>query len=126
MGIVLKRYDPWCYFALHSLSPGIFRDSNNIFLWHESEDINQKKKKIISKISFDSNFTFTSYAWLSLALLQRLLCLIGLVDETLGENALISLSNFFLFNSFGEMCFLEESYKMVQKIQILKFLRARL
>ena len=29
--------------------------TNNIFLWHKSEDIN-KKKKLISKISVDSNF----------------------------------------------------------------------
>ena len=42
---------------------GIVSDSNNIFLWHdESDDIN--KKKIISKISVDFNFTFTIYAWL--------------------------------------------------------------
>ena len=39
---------------------GIFTDSNNIFLWHESEDIN--KKKLISKILVDSNFTFSSFA----------------------------------------------------------------
>ena len=39
-------------------------DSNNIFLWHESEDVN--KKKLISKISVDSDFTFSSYAWLFL------------------------------------------------------------
>ena len=44
------------------LFKGIFSDSNNIFLWHESEDIN--KKKLISKISVDSNFAFWSYAWL--------------------------------------------------------------
>ena len=42
---------------------GIFIDSNNIFLWYDSEDINRKKKRI-SKISVDSNFTFSSYAWL--------------------------------------------------------------
>ena len=41
---------------------GIYSDSNNIFLWHELEDIN--KKKLISKISVDSNFGFSSYAWL--------------------------------------------------------------
>ena len=35
---------------------GIFTDSNNIFLWHESDDINEKK--LISKISFNSNFRF--------------------------------------------------------------------
>ena len=40
---------------------GIVSDSNNIFLWHEW-DVNQKK--LISKISFDSNFTFLSYVWL--------------------------------------------------------------
>ena len=39
---------------------GIVSDSNNIFLWHESEDVN--KKKLISKISINSNFTFSSYA----------------------------------------------------------------
>ena len=66
---------------------GIVSDCN-IFLWHESEDINKtkknpnkqtnqkkKKKKVISKISVDSNFTFTSYAWFyALAFLHRLLC----------------------------------------------------
>ena len=39
----------------------ILSDSNNIILWHESEDIN---KKVYSKFSVDSNFTFTSYAQL--------------------------------------------------------------
>ena len=27
----------------HNLLKGIFSDSNNIFLWHKSEDINKKK-----------------------------------------------------------------------------------
>ena len=58
---------------------GIASDSNNIFLWHKSEDINQKKKKKgggdISNISVDPNSTLTSYAWLcALALLHRPLC----------------------------------------------------
>ena len=39
---------------------GILSDSNNIFLWYESEDF--KQKKLVSKISVDSNFTFSSYA----------------------------------------------------------------
>ena len=55
----------------------IFSDSNNIFLWCESEDINKNnnKKRLTSKISVDSHFTFTNYAWLcALALLHRLLC----------------------------------------------------
>ena len=40
---------------------GIVSDSNNFY------DINQKiltKKKVISKISVDTNFMSTSYAWL--------------------------------------------------------------
>ena len=41
---------------------GIVNDSNYIFLWHESKDINIKK--VMSKISVDSNVTFTSYVWL--------------------------------------------------------------
>ena len=41
---------------------GIFTDSNNIFLWHKSDDI--IKDIVIPKISVDSNFCFTSYAWL--------------------------------------------------------------
>ena len=49
----------------------IVSDSNNVFY-----DINHKilTKKVISKISEDSNFTFTSYVWLgALALFHRLL-----------------------------------------------------
>ena len=38
---------------------GVFSDSNNIILWHKSEDT--KQKKLISKISVDSNFTFSSH-----------------------------------------------------------------
>ena len=45
---------------LLGLLKGIVSDSNNIFLWHESEDIN--KKMVISKISVDSNYMFSSYA----------------------------------------------------------------
>ena len=46
----------------------IFSDSNSIFLWHES-------KKLISKISVASNFTFSSYAWLCVFhCSHRLLC----------------------------------------------------
>ena len=39
---------------------GIFSDSN-VFMWLKSGDIN---KKVISKISLDSTFSFTSYALL--------------------------------------------------------------
>ena len=48
----------------------VFSDFNNIISWHESEEVNQKKKKkkLISKISVDSSFTFSSYAWLCVLL----------------------------------------------------------
>ena len=56
----------WCQSWL--MLKDIFSDSNNIFLWHET-------KKIKSKISVDSNFTFSSYAWLSVFhCSHRLLC----------------------------------------------------
>ena len=38
-------------------------NSNNIFLWHKSEDIKQKEKgKLIFKIAVDFCVTFSSYA----------------------------------------------------------------
>ena len=45
-------------YILHSIK-GRVSDSNNIFLWHESENIN-KKKKVTLKILVDS-IVFTSY-----------------------------------------------------------------
>ena len=52
--------------------------SNNIFLWHESEDINKTKtrtKTLTSIISGDSNFTISSLAWLCVFhCSSRLLC----------------------------------------------------
>ena len=51
---------------------GIVSDTSNIFLWHESEDINKKKA---SKISVDSSFMFSSYAWVCVFHCpHRLLC----------------------------------------------------
>ena len=50
---------PFCLVPNIRCVKGIVSDSNNIFLWHESEDIN--KKKLISKISVDSSVTFSSY-----------------------------------------------------------------
>ena len=72
-----KRQPRCLHLSLSSCSlltlKGIFSDSNNIFLWHKSEDIN--KKKVISKISVHSKSSFTSYAWLcALVLLHRLMC----------------------------------------------------
>ena len=48
----------------------VFIDSNNIILWHETEDIN--KKNVYFQIS---NFTFSSYVWLcGFRCTHRLLC----------------------------------------------------
>ena len=64
-------FSNWCDINQWSGDKGMVSDSN-IFLWHKAE---VNKKKVISKISVDPNFTFTSYAWLcALALLQRLRC----------------------------------------------------
>ena len=53
-----------CFLAIElfqfQLFKGMFSDTHNIFLWHELEDINEKK--LIFKISNDFNLTFSSYA----------------------------------------------------------------
>ena len=41
-----------------------------------------------------------------------------LIDENLWENCSYFLLKWFLLHPFGEMCFSEESYKYMQKIQI--------
>ena len=92
----------------------------NIFLWNESDDINnnnnnkkEKKKKVISKMPVDSTFMFTSLMhdyvhWnCSIHYCIRLI----LINETSCENCSYFTLKWFLFNSSGEMCFLEESYK---------------
>ena len=54
-------------------------DSNCIFLWHKSEDIN-KQKIVTSEISGDSSFA--TYAWLcALALFHRLHSKIAMANE---------------------------------------------
>ena len=83
-----------------------------------------KQEHLISKISADSNFTFSSYAWLCVFHCSHNYCVkLSLTEETFCENC----SNFTLKwlqpNSFGEMWFLEERYEKMQKIQILKILR---
>ena len=42
--IFQQKKFPWVHWTYGNIQPfkGIFSDSNNIFLWHESEDINQK------------------------------------------------------------------------------------
>ena len=83
-----------------------------------------KQKKLISKISVDSNFTVSSYAWLCVFhCSHRLLCGIkSCVRDFSVKIALISALKWVQPNSFGEVCFLEESYKNKQKNHILKIL----
>ena len=77
---------------------GIESESNNIFLWHELENIN--KKKLISKISVDSDFPFSSYAWLCVFhCSHRLLCWIkSRVRDFSVKIAFISYWNDFKFS----------------------------
>ena len=49
---------------------------------------------------------------------------LSLVYKTVSENCSHFILKWFQPNSFGEVCLLEESYKITQKIQILKILRA--
>ena len=88
---------------------GTVSDSNNIFLWQKIG--RYYWKKLISKISVDSNISFTSYAWLcALILLCRLLCWINSQTwEFLGKMLLFHLeifsAKFLLGNEFlrGEL-----------------------
>ena len=112
----------WSYTISSRSFKGKVSDSNNILLWHESEDVNQKKikiKKIKQKISKFNWFKFYVYKW----------CMIMcngidyhvkfiLADENLYENRFYFTLKWFLLNSFWEMCLLEESYKNMQQIQI--------
>ena len=94
-----------------------------ISLWHESEDIN--KKEPISKISVDSNFMFSSYAWLCVFhCSHRQLCWIKSLTQDFLWVLLSIILKWFQPNSFGKVCFLEESYENMQKIPIVNILRA--
>ena len=92
----------------------MFNDSSNIFLWHESVDT---KKKLISEISVDSKFTFTSYVWLCVLHCSIDCCVeIIIVYDNLFEKCSHFLMKWFQLNSFEEMCFLWESYIQMQQI----------
>ena len=101
---------------------GVISNSNNILLWHESEDIQKKKKKKKKNTACFQNFTFSSYAWLCVFhCSHRILCGIRFLWNLLSfHTEMISLQP----NSFGIMCFLEESFEKMQKIQLLTILRA--
>ena len=98
----------------------IVGDSNNVFLWHESLDIN--KKMLISKISVDSILPLqVMHDYVHWHCSTDYCVKVILVDENLCEDCCNFTLKWFLLNSFGEMCFLKKSYKKMQKIQIFKF-----
>ena len=72
-------------------------------------------KIIIYKISVDSNFTYSSYAWLYVFHCSYRLRCWSLVNETFCENCSHFILKWFQPDFFGEMCFLEESYKKMPK-----------
>ena len=71
----------------------IFVDSNDIFWWHELQDINKK-----AHFSVDSKFTFTSYTWVCcVSLFHRLLCWINSRRRELIQHSSLTLKRFKLF-----------------------------
>ena len=101
---------------------GIFSDFHNIFLWHESEDINQKKG--VSKIiSLDSKFTFSSYVWLCVFhCSHRLLCWIkSRVRDFQVKIALILYWNDFSLIHLGKCASSKIAMKMCKKFKFWKF-----
>ena len=100
-------------------------------LWHVSEDINKKKPIFISNITLK----FISNIILQASLFENYdyVCFIApvdycikwiLVDETFCENCSHFILKCFQPYSCGETCFLEESYKKMQKKnEILTILR---
>ena len=97
--VLMTRWDTTCYKSTvaYNRSPeavyttnglalkGIVSDSNNIFFYFMNQKI--LIKNIIPKVSVDSNFTFTSYAWfmcIGTALQTTIYCVkLSLVDEAL-------------------------------------------
>ena len=105
---------------LYNFIKGIFIDSNNIFLWHESEDIN--KKGLFPK--------FQLIPILRFQVMHDYVCFIAptdycaewsLVFETFCENCSHFKLNWFQPNSFEEVCFLEEIYENMQTFKFWKF-----
>ena len=93
---------------------GISSDSNNIFLWLESEDVN--KKAYFQNFSWFKFYVFKLCMVMCVSLLpsHRLLFWKSRVRDFV-KIALISYRNYFSqTNSFGEVCFLQESYENMQ------------
>ena len=90
-------------------------------------DINQKlkKKTLFIKLQlFPISFLPVMHGYVHWHSSIDYCVKLSLVDnEFLQKNGCHFIRKWFLLESFGEMCFLEESYKKVQTIHILKFLR---
>ena len=102
---------------------GIVSDSNNIFLWHESEDINKESLFPTFQLGLISRFQVMHDMCVSLRPQTTVLNKVSCTRLSV-KNCSHFILKWFQPNSFGELCFLEESYGNMQKIQILKNLRA--
>ena len=78
--------------------------------------VQARQRKPISKISADSNFTFSSYAWLCVFhFSHRLLCWIKSCVRGFSVKIAHFILKWFQPNSFGEVCFLEECNTNMKK-----------
>ena len=88
---------------------GIVSNSNNIFLWHKSEDINKRlfpKFQLIPILSLQVMHDYVHWHC------SKDYCVkLSLVDKTYAKSVSYFIRKWFLLDSFREMCFLEESYK---------------
>ena len=87
----------------------------------------KKKKKFISKISVDSNFTFTSYAWLCMywnCFIDYCIKINSRRQEFVWQLLLFHTEMISALIPLGEMYFLEESYKQIDAQKKSNFLRS--
>ena len=97
---------------------GILSSSNNIILWHKSEDT-KKKNTWFPKFQLIPIYVYKLYM-IMLCFIAPYCVELSFVDKTFCENCSHFILKWFQLNSFGEMCILKESYKNMQKFMILK------
>ena len=93
---------------------GIVSDSNNIFLWHGSEDILQKEKGYFQNFSWFQFYVYKlhNYVHWHCSIYNVFNCVkLSLINENLCENCSYFTLKWFLHNFFGDVCFLEKNYK---------------
>ena len=112
-----------CFPSHFEILKGIFSDSNNFFLWHESKDINGKsffpKFQLITILRFELMHDYVCF-------IVPIVHCVGwiLVYENFFKIALISYWNDLGLILLGKVGSIVESFKIMQRIQILKILRA--